>query len=213
MDVIGGYVWSRTRGSPIAGRVSLDADPYPGTDNVLYVNDLDRNGTDRAVVLAAVAEGDELIIGVTRGLPAFQLLRGIVNDTPVNGAGFFGFPFTVSVLYDDNEPSDLANITVLHDVGIAWPDVDELNQVLNLGDDGGTDWADTLERVLAAAIQRVKSDVGGWDDTVDLPSANQSQAALRMAFLMWTSPDSPSLGLDPSYRGLLSGQRRRFAIA
>lgn len=100
-----------------------------------------------------------------------------------------------------------------------WPDTDELAQVLNVDNVG--DWQTTLDRVLAAAISKVKSDVGSWDEDVDEPTPNLAQAALRMAELMATRPDSGagqfvnsrSLQHDPTYLRLLTGQRRRFGIA
>jgi len=101
----------------------------------------------------------------------------------------------------------------------AWPDTAELAQVLNV--ENVTDWQTTLDRVLAAAIRKVKSDVGLWDDNVDEPDASLAQAALRMAELMATRPDA-GIGrfasaqvttTDPTYLRLLSGHRRRFGLA
>jgi hypothetical protein len=100
-----------------------------------------------------------------------------------------------------------------------WPDTAELAQVLNV--DNVSDWQTTLDRVLAAAIRKVKSDVGLWDDNVDEPDDSLAQAALRMAELMATRPDAavgrfvsaPATTSDPTYLRLLSGHRRRFGIA
>lgn len=95
-----------------------------------------------------------------------------------------------------------------------WPDTDELKRVLNVDDDGGDDWTTTLERVLAAAISRVKSDVTGWDEADDEPTEAQAQAALRMAELIATRPNAtPESVTDPTYWRLLKGSRRRFAIS
>ena len=92
-----------------------------------------------------------------------------------------------------------------------WPDTAELAQVLNV--DNTTDWATTLDRVLAAAIAKVKSDVGSWDEDVDEPTDNMSQAALRMAELMAERPSLPVQNIkDATYLRLLTGQRRRFGI-
>lgn len=101
-----------------------------------------------------------------------------------------------------------------------WPDAAELKQVLNV--ESG-DWDTTLDRVLAAAIRRVKSDVGQWDDDVDAPTDSMAQAALRMAELMAERPQvvaglgaqshaAASLSKDPAYLALLVGQRRSFGI-
>lgn len=175
-----------------------------GVANTLRVSITDNDGNNRDAILDAVSTGDLITVSAD-----FSVITGL----PVDNVTYWAFPFTVnSAFVSDDEPDDAEEVTLTSRVPAAWPTVAELNQVLNLGPDGTTDWATTLARVLAAAITRVKSDVGEWTDA-DLPTDSQSQAALRMAFLMWTSPDSPSLGLDPSYRSLLTGQRRRFAIA
>lgn len=99
----------------------------------------------------------------------------------------------------------------------SWPDTAELAQVLNVDNVG--DWQTTLDRVLAAAIRKVKSDVGLWDDDVDEPDSSLAQAALRMAELMATRPDGSTrfvtavVANDPTYLRLLTGHRRRFGIA
>lgn len=99
-----------------------------------------------------------------------------------------------------------------------WPDTAELAQVLNV--DNVTDWQTTLDRVLAAAIAKVKSDIGSWDEDTDEPTENMAQAALRMAELISTRPDSSTNSVfaaaavahDATYLRLLTGQRRRFGI-
>lgn len=104
-----------------------------------------------------------------------------------------------------------------------WPDTDELKQVLDVTDESG-DWTKTLDRVLAAAIYRVKADVGNWDELVDEPDDNLAQAALRMAELMALRPDVAAQAFratadrsafseDPTYARLLYGHRRSFGIA
>lgn len=93
-----------------------------------------------------------------------------------------------------------------------WPDADELKQVLNVDSD---DWVTTLERVRQAAIKKVKSDRGAWDELVDEPDDNLAQAALRMAELISERPPGVTLSelsKDPTYRTLMSGHRRRFGI-
>jgi hypothetical protein len=98
---------------------------------------------------------------------------------------------------------------------MAWPDVDELAQVLNVAPEAAADdWSTTLDRVLAAGIAKVKSDVGLWgDDDEDTPSDSLAQAALRMAELMATRPSDPAIVRDATYLRLLTGYRRRFGIA
>ncbi len=100
-----------------------------------------------------------------------------------------------------------------------WPEIAELKQLLNIveehwdGDDDGS----RLTRVLATAIARVKSDVGYWDDDPipQEPTDAQAQAALRMAELIATRPTIGirTLAADPTYRTLLTGQRRVFGFA
>jgi hypothetical protein len=93
-----------------------------------------------------------------------------------------------------------------------WPEADELKQVLDVESD---DWETTLDRVLAAAIDQVKHDVGHWDEYEDVPDDRLAQAALRMGELIGTRPnvDAGELAKDPTYRTLLSGHRRVFGIA
>lgn len=96
-----------------------------------------------------------------------------------------------------------------------WPNVDELKQALNVGND---DWNWRFDRDLQAAIRKVKSDRGSWDEDVDEPDDNLAQAALRMAELMSDRPESstpkrwPALSSDPTYQTLMSGHRRTFGI-
>lgn len=104
-----------------------------------------------------------------------------------------------------------------------WPQLDELKQLLDVdGDqwDGEeTSGGDTsrLTSILAAAIAKVKRDVGDWDEMADEPDVALQRAAMRMAVLMAersearTSPGA--LDLDPVYLANLAGHRRRFAVA
>lgn len=96
-----------------------------------------------------------------------------------------------------------------------WPELAELKQVLDVDADGGDQWTDTLERVLASAIAKVKSDVGVWDDQTDEPTDSLAQAALRMAELIALRPESAAAvgDNDPTYRRLLFGARKRFAVS
>lgn len=93
-----------------------------------------------------------------------------------------------------------------------WPDADELKQVLNL-DPEGDNWATTVDRILAAAIYRVKQDVGEWDDVTDEPDDSLAQAALRMGELIAERPSEEAGTRDPTYWRLLMGHRKRFALA
>ena len=98
-----------------------------------------------------------------------------------------------------------------------WPDLDELKQVLDVtseewdGDDGSD--PSRLTAVLQAAIDRVKGDVGLWDESIDLPDFGLNRAALRMAELMAQRPESDEdLSADRTYRAYLTGHRKRFPI-
>jgi len=93
-----------------------------------------------------------------------------------------------------------------------WPDLEELKQVLSIDPDS-TDWDITLEPILASAIQKVKDDVGIWDEYEDLPDDALSRAALRMAELMSLRPDAAAeADKDAVYRFHLFGHRKRFGI-
>lgn len=100
---------------------------------------------------------------------------------------------------------------------MAWPELDELKQVLDVT---STDWdgdydGTRLTRLLAAAIERVKHDVGSWDEYVDEPDDSLAQAALRMAELMALKPElAAAVGFrDPTYDRLLYGRRKSFGVA
>ena len=93
-----------------------------------------------------------------------------------------------------------------------WPGTEELSQLLNLSN-GEEDWGDTLDRALAAAIDRVKLEVGNWDEYEDEPDDALAQAALRMAELIMIRPEASDLSRDPTYVRLLYGHRRTFGVA
>lgn len=102
-----------------------------------------------------------------------------------------------------------------------WPKLDELKQVLDVESvdwdgeiDGYGDGPTRLTRLLAAAIAKVKADVGAWDEYTDVPDESLSQAALRMAELMALRPEAAAgVVSDPTYQRLLTGHRRSFGIA
>lgn len=105
-------------------------------------------------------------------------------------------------------------------MALDWPKLDELKQVLDVessdwdGEESDYDGVTRLSRLLEAAITKVKDDVGDWDEYVDVPDANLSQAALRMAELIALRPDA-AIGTsdDPAYLRLMYGHRRRFGTA
>jgi hypothetical protein len=205
VETIGFYEWSRTRGSPAAGTVTIAADPLHGYGNTLQVNQTDSEGNDRSAALAAVDEDDVIII--VRGRWQQRLKVGL----PVDSGAFYSFPVTIGLEFE--EPADEADIYVVNIEPSEWPDVVELAQVLNV--ENVTDWQDTLDRVMASAIDKVKSDVGNWDELNDVPTTRHAQAALRMGELMSQRPGQPPavLSHDPAYAAAMSGKRRRFGIA
>ena len=92
-----------------------------------------------------------------------------------------------------------------------WPDADEVKQVLDITSE---DWDETVGRVLASAIAKVKLDVGNWVEGVDEPDDNLAQAAVRMAELISLRPEvAAGVVGDPTYRRLLFGHRRSFGVA
>jgi hypothetical protein len=100
----------------------------------------------------------------------------------------------------------------------AWPELDELKQVLDVTSDdwdGDDDYELTrLARLLASAIERVKLDVGKWDEDEDAPDDALAQAALRMAELLALRPQFAEEAIkDPTYSRLLFGHRRTFGVA
>ncbi len=105
-----------------------------------------------------------------------------------------------------------------------WPDLATLKATL-----GATTTArDTvLGLALDAAVEQVRLDVGETeDDPIVVPSASLAQAALILAVMVSKAPEAPfgiaavfdTGGLQvaaqhPTYRRLLVGSRRSFAIA
>ena len=110
-------------------------------------------------------------------------------------------------------------------MAIAFPDLDELKQVLDITSEDwdGDDDESRLTRLLAAAIDRTKIEIEGsvtaYDARYTEPRASHAQAALRMAELLATRPAAERSLLnsfpsqDPTMRRLLYGQRRRFGVA
>jgi hypothetical protein len=91
-----------------------------------------------------------------------------------------------------------------------WPDANELKQVLDVTTEA---FDETLYRVMAAGIAKVKADRGGWDDAVDVPDDNMAQAALRMAELLALRPEAAADTIkDPTYNRLMTGRRRVFGV-
>ena len=93
-----------------------------------------------------------------------------------------------------------------------WPTVTELKQVLDVTSE---DWDGTLDGILAAAIIKVKKDVGDWNDVTDEPDDSLNRAALRMAELMALRPEAASVVRvrDLAYQAYLYGHRRSFGVA
>lgn len=104
----------------------------------------------------------------------------------------------------------------------AWPELDELKQVLNVESDDwdGEDYEDVtrLSRALAAGIAYTQLRVGNWNDYEDEPDDMLAQAALRAAVLFAGRPeptgeDTGIIASDPTFTRLLFGHRRRFGVA
>src|SRR5678815_3343712 len=55
-----------------------------------------------------------------------------------------------------------------------WPEAAELEKYLDLSNDPAS-WTDQVERIMSAAIARVKGDVGQWDELVDEPDEALAQ--------------------------------------
>ncbi len=90
-----------------------------------------------------------------------------------------------------------------------WPGPAELKQVLDIE---STDWDETVDRVLSAAIYQVQQDVG---QPVIEPDDALAQAALRMAELISLRPQTTTLeaSMDVTYQRLMKGHRKRFPIS
>jgi hypothetical protein len=94
-------------------------------------------------------------------------------------------------------------------MAVDWPALAEVKQYLDVGSDDFDGTADNtrLTRALAAAIQRVKLDVGWIPEQL-------AQAAFRAAVVIASSDEGmTSLDHDERYQALLKGYRRSFGIA
>lgn len=203
MTTLGAFNYSRTRGIPASGQVTLASDPLAAVADTLRVSITDSDGNNRDAVLDLVASGD--VIRLTSDF-------GVVVGTPVDNVTYWSFPFTVAASFEEaDEPADAAAVTLSSRTPAAWPTTNELAQVLNV--DNVTDWQDTLDRVMATAIGNVKSTTG-FDDPNDLPTNGMAQAALRRAEMLAERAGVPTAAgrNDPSYLRALTGQRRRFGI-
>jgi len=101
----------------------------------------------------------------------------------------------------------------MSDYGCTWPTLAEYRTLLDV-DPESTAHDSDISSILASAIQRVKDDVGAWDDLIDEPDCQLKAAALRMAWLMAQSPQAAvAAASDPTYALHLKGHRRRFAIS
>jgi hypothetical protein len=100
-------------------------------------------------------------------------------------------------------------------MAVSWPALAEVKQYLDVGSDDFDGTADNtrLTRALAAAIQRVKLDVG-WIPATDVLTEQLAQAAFRAAVVIASSDEGmTSLDHDERYQELLKGYRRSFGIA
>ena len=100
----------------------------------------------------------------------------------------------------------------------AWPELDELKQVLDVTSEEWDGDDDTrLTALLLAAIAHVKQETGQDTET---PSDSLGRAALRLAELMALRPEvaaaltrgGTSFIADPAYNAFLFGERRAFGI-
>lgn len=94
---------------------------------------------------------------------------------------------------------------------VDWPDVSELKAVLDVE---GEDWNVHLDGLMTAAIDKVKQDVGSWDESTDTPDAPLRNAALRAAIVLQTNNGNPTaIDTDGVYAGHMKGHRRTFGFA
>lgn len=213
MAVVGAYEWQRARGDAGWGLVALATNPRPGYANELRVSYLDTDYTDRSAILATIVEGD--VISVVVDGVAF--VRSVVGTPTNTNPEVFAFPIVVREAFSPaDEPANETPVLFLVNVSAptdAWPTTAELAQVLDV--ENVTDWQTTLDRVMAAAIDATKGQVGVWDDAADVPDENLSAAALRLAELMSQRPDASveSLTRDASFRAYMTGKTRRFGFA
>ena len=95
---------------------------------------------------------------------------------------------------------------------IDWPTLEALKNTLDVE---STDYDEQLQNALDAGIDRVKADVGDWDDYAsDFPDGALANAALRAAVLLRANADPGiDVGKDPVYQSYLHGKRRRFGFS
>lgn len=95
-------------------------------------------------------------------------------------------------------------------MALAWPDVDELKQLLDVT---SNDFDDHLTSLLESGIDIVQDDCGLGDEG-DPATEGQRQAALRAAVVMRTNgPESESrVHQDGRYQSHLYGTRKRFGF-
>jgi hypothetical protein len=203
---LGAFDWSTTRGVPAAGEVTLASDPLAGVSNTLRVSITDNDGNNRDAVIDLVATGDTIRISDDFATGAVGL--------PVDNVTYWAFPFTVSLGFvTADEPDAAEAVTLLSRVPGQWPDLEEFQLIVNMPEDDA-DWDASMQAYLNAAIATVKSNVGNWNESSDLPTENQGRAALQMALLLSSrnSVPGPALIRDSVYQALLTGQRRRWGI-
>lgn len=209
---LGAYEWSTTRGTPTAGQVTYASDPVPGYANTLRISETDRDGNSRAAVLATIDTGDVITIVAERSGRSI----GYVTGSKTDSGSYYSFPITIRQFYgSDYEPSDEADLSLYFSTPVEWPDQEALTRVLNFTDDQDDVMLANIDSSLASAIEVIKGQRGYWDETNDVPTANLSSAALRLAQLMLLEPDTSveSLLRDAAVRAYMTGKHRRFAVA
>lgn len=100
-----------------------------------------------------------------------------------------------------------------------WPTVDELKRLLDVDTD---EYDAHLVGLLDAAVDRVKRDIGYWDEATDVPTKALANAALRAAIVMRVNAETTEptvtrfggavLAGDSIYQFWLGGHKRRFHI-
>lgn len=93
-----------------------------------------------------------------------------------------------------------------------WPTVDELKKSVDMPND---DFDPQLDRILEAAIEQTKLEVGDWDEVVDEPDQALALYALQLAQRMAAAPSQAPrvIARDVDLERLMKGHRRRFGIA
>lgn len=100
---------------------------------------------------------------------------------------------------------------------VDWPTTDELKQRLDIT---SNDWDDSMDRLMASAVEWVKSSVGTWDEDLDEPDEALAQAALERAVELATTGEAAPFGgrggevIHPITKAeaQLFGHRRRFGV-